>query len=70
MAGFGGVPNDLTLEDAEAVRRQAERRVLLPAGPIRLDGDNWRPAGLTADGGLRLVDGPREQVLHRSFGAG
>ena len=54
----------------EEVRRQAERRLLLPAGPIRLDGDDWRPAGLASDGGLRLVHGPRERVLHRCFGAG
>ena len=54
----------------EEVRRQAERRLLLPAGPIRLDGDDWHPAGLASDGGLRLVQGPRERVLHRCFGAG
>ncbi len=54
----------------EEVRRQAERRLLLPAGPIRLDGDDWRPAGLASDGGLRLVHGHQERVLHRCFGAG
>ncbi|MCT0207184.1 biotin--[acetyl-CoA-carboxylase] ligase [Synechococcus sp. CS-1332] len=54
----------------EEVRRQAEQRLLLPAGPIRLDGDDWRPIGLTADGGLRLVHGPRERVLYRRFGPG
>ena len=54
----------------EQVRRQAERRLLLPAGPIRLDGDDWRPAGLATDGGLRLVHGQRERVLHRCFGVG
>jgi hypothetical protein len=52
------------------VRLEAERRLLLPAGPIHLDGDDWRPAGLVTDGGLRLVHGRRERVLHRCFGAG
>ncbi|WP_254216837.1 biotin--[acetyl-CoA-carboxylase] ligase [Synechococcus sp. CCY 9618] len=54
----------------EAVRGQAERRLLLPAGPIRLEGEEWQPAGLTADGGLRLVHGTRDRVLQREFGAG
>ena len=54
----------------EEVRRQAERRLLLPAGPIPIDGEDWRPIGLAADGGLRLEHGRRERVLHRSFGAG
>ncbi|MEA5414945.1 biotin--[acetyl-CoA-carboxylase] ligase [Synechococcus sp. BA-132 BA5] len=54
----------------EEVRRQAERRLLLPAAPIHLDGDDWRPAGLATDGGLRLVRGQRERVLHRCFGIG
>ena len=35
-----------------------------------LDGDDWRPAGLATDGGLRLVHGQRERVLHRCFGVG
>jgi len=56
--------------EPEEVRRQAERRLLLPAGPIHRNGEDWRPIGLTADGGLRLVHGPREQVLQRTFGAG
>ncbi|MCP9833531.1 MULTISPECIES: biotin--[acetyl-CoA-carboxylase] ligase [unclassified Cyanobium] len=56
--------------EPEEVRRQAERRLLLPAGPIHLNGEDWCPIGLTADGGLRLVHGPREQVLQRTFGAG
>lgn len=54
----------------EAVCQEAERRLVLPAGPIRLDGSDWRPIGLAADGGLRLVDGRRERVLQRRFGAG
>ncbi|MDM7953215.1 MAG: biotin--[acetyl-CoA-carboxylase] ligase [Cyanobium sp. CZS 25K] len=54
----------------EQVRREAERRLLLPAGPIRLDGLDWWPAGLAADGGLRLVHGRGERVLQRGFGAG
>lgn len=52
------------------VCRQAERRLLLPDGPIHLDGVDWWPAGLAADGGLRLVDGAGERVLHRWFGNG
>jgi BirA family biotin operon repressor/biotin-[acetyl-CoA-carboxylase] ligase len=54
----------------EEVRRQAERRLLLPAGPIPIDGEDWRPIGLAADGGLRLLHGRRERVLHRHFGTG
>jgi BirA family biotin operon repressor/biotin-[acetyl-CoA-carboxylase] ligase len=51
------------------VCRLAERRLLLPAAPIRLDGEDWQPAGLAADGGLRLVQGRRQRLLHRSFGS-
>ncbi len=54
----------------EAVRVLAEQRLLWPPGPIRLDAENWQPAGLTRDGGLRLVHGGRERVLHRGFGDG
>ncbi len=54
----------------QEVCRQAERRLHLPDGPIQLDGVDWWPAGLVADGGLRLVDGSAERVLHRGFGAG
>ncbi len=54
----------------QEVCRQAERRLHLPDGPIHLDGVDWRPAGLAPDGGLRLVDGAAERVLHRGFGAG
>jgi hypothetical protein len=53
----------------EAVRAQAEQRLLLPAAPIHLDDRDWQPAGLTADGGLRLTCGRAERVLHRRFGA-
>lgn len=52
------------------VCRQAERRLQLPDGPIHHDGVDWRPAGLAADGGLRLVAGSAERVLHRGFGVG
>jgi BirA family biotin operon repressor/biotin-[acetyl-CoA-carboxylase] ligase len=51
------------------VCRQAERRLLLPDGPIQLDGIDWWPVGLAADGGLRLAHGSAERVLHRGFGA-
>ncbi|MCP9932320.1 biotin--[acetyl-CoA-carboxylase] ligase [Cyanobium sp. Candia 9D4] len=54
----------------QEVCRQAERRLHLPNGPIHLDGIDWWPAGLAADGGLRLVAGSAERVLHRGFGAG
>ncbi len=54
----------------EEVRQLAERRLLLPANPVRLDGDDWQPVGLASDGGLLLVHGPRQRVLHRWFGAG
>ncbi len=54
----------------QEVCRQAERRLHLPDGPIHLDGVDWRPAGLAPDGGLRLVNGSAERVLHRLFGAG
>jgi BirA family biotin operon repressor/biotin-[acetyl-CoA-carboxylase] ligase len=54
----------------EVVRHLAEQRLLLPAAPIRLDGDDWHPAGLVADGGLRLVCGQRQRVLRRGFGSG
>jgi BirA family biotin operon repressor/biotin-[acetyl-CoA-carboxylase] ligase len=52
------------------VCRQAERRLQLPDGPIHLDGIDWWPVGLAADGGLRLVHGSTERVLQRGFGAG
>jgi BirA family biotin operon repressor/biotin-[acetyl-CoA-carboxylase] ligase len=54
----------------QEVCRQAERRLHRPDGPIHLDGTDWWPAGLAADGGLRLVHGPAERVLRRGFGAG
>jgi BirA family biotin operon repressor/biotin-[acetyl-CoA-carboxylase] ligase len=54
----------------EAVRDLAEQRLVLPAGPIHLDARDWQPAGLTADGGLRLSSGAAERVIHRGFGAG
>ncbi|AFY30276.1 biotin--[acetyl-CoA-carboxylase] ligase [Cyanobium gracile] len=54
----------------QEVCRQAERRLHRPDGPIHLDSIDWRIAGLAADGGLRLVHGSAERVLHRGFGAG
>ncbi len=54
----------------EAVRQLAEQRWLPPAGVIHLDGDAWHPAGLAADGGMRLVCGTRQRVLRRGFGSG
>ncbi len=54
----------------QEVCRQAERRLHRPDGPIHLDGVDWWPAGLAADGGLRLVAGSAERVLLRGFGAG
>jgi BirA family biotin operon repressor/biotin-[acetyl-CoA-carboxylase] ligase len=54
----------------EAVRALAELRLLLPADPVRREGREWLPAGLTADGGLTLACGTDARVIHRDFGAG
>jgi BirA family biotin operon repressor/biotin-[acetyl-CoA-carboxylase] ligase len=49
----------------EAVRSAAEG-LLLPLGPQELEGEHWRPLGLAADGGLRLLnDAGRQRILHR-----
>jgi len=49
----------------EAVRCAAEG-LLLPLGPMELEGERWRPLGLVADGGLRLVnDAGRQRTLRR-----
>ena len=49
----------------EAVRSAAER-LLLPLGPLELEGELWRPLGLAPDGGLRLVnDTGRKRILRR-----
>ena len=49
----------------EAVRSAAEG-LLLPLGPLELEGDLWRPQGLAADGGLRLVNvAGRQRILRR-----
>lgn len=54
--------------EAELVRREAQRRLWLPASHLRLAGTTWRIHGLTAQGGLALVaaDGQR-RVLHESW---
>ena len=49
----------------ETVRSAAER-LLLPLPPLMLEGELWRPRGLAADGGLKVVDGTgRQRVLQR-----
>jgi len=49
----------------EQVRLAAER-LLLPLGPLELEGELWRPRGLDADGGLRLENvAGRQRVLQR-----
>lgn len=54
----------LLAADGELVRRRAEA-LLAPVAGMALE-EGWRPAGLTVDGGLRLVhsDG-RERILRR-----
>ncbi len=54
----------------EEVRVLAERRLLLPADPLHGEGRAWLPAGLTADGGLRLACGADTREIQRDFGAG
>jgi BirA family biotin operon repressor/biotin-[acetyl-CoA-carboxylase] ligase len=51
----------------ELVRRQAEQRLLIPAGPLRHEGETWWVRGLAVDGGLRLARGEHRRVLHRCF---
>jgi BirA family biotin operon repressor/biotin-[acetyl-CoA-carboxylase] ligase len=49
----------------EAVRSAAQG-LLLPLGPLELEGELWRPLGLAADGGLRLLnDAGRQRILRR-----
>jgi BirA family biotin operon repressor/biotin-[acetyl-CoA-carboxylase] ligase len=50
----------------EAVRSAAEG-LLLPPEPLELEGELWRPLGLAADGGLRLVNGDGRQRILRRF---
>ena len=54
--------------EGELVRREAERRLWVPAERLRLEDTLWRIQGLTLQGGLALVaaDG-RQRVLHRSW---
>jgi len=52
--------------EAELVRRAAEG-LLLPLGPLELEGERWWPQGLAADGGLRLVNGAGRQRVVRRF---
>jgi BirA family biotin operon repressor/biotin-[acetyl-CoA-carboxylase] ligase len=57
-----------TAAEGELVRREAEKRLWLPAAQLRLRETLWRVCGLTASGGLALVanDG-RRHVLHHSW---
>ncbi len=54
--------------EGERVRREAERRLWVPAGHLELDASRWRIRGLTPQGGLSLMaeDG-RRRVLHQSW---
>jgi BirA family biotin operon repressor/biotin-[acetyl-CoA-carboxylase] ligase len=48
------------------VVRLAAEELLLPLGPLELEGELWRPQGLAIDGGLRLLSGAgRQRVLRR-----
>jgi BirA family biotin operon repressor/biotin-[acetyl-CoA-carboxylase] ligase len=54
--------------EAELVRREAERRLWLPASRLRLEGITWQICGLTPQGGLALcADDGRRHVLHQSW---
>jgi BirA family biotin operon repressor/biotin-[acetyl-CoA-carboxylase] ligase len=54
--------------EAERVRREAQRRLWLPASHLRLEGTTWRIEGLTAQGGLALAAAEgRRRVLHESW---
>lgn len=50
----------------EAVRSAAEG-LLLPLGPLELEGERWRPQGLAVDGGLRLLNGAGQARVLRRF---
>ncbi len=55
--------------EPELVRREAERRLWLPPGPLLLEhGEAWQPLGLAADGGLWLSRNGERRLLQRSFG--
>jgi hypothetical protein len=44
----------------------AAQGLLLPLGTLKLEGELWRPLGLAADGGLRLMsDAGRLRILRR-----
>lgn len=50
----------------EAVVARAEALLPTPAAPLVLEGAWWWPEGLSADGGLQLVDGQgRRRILRR-----
>ncbi len=54
--------------EGERVRREAERRLWVPAAHLELEGTRWQVRGLTLQGGLLLVtDDGRRRVLHQSW---
>jgi BirA family biotin operon repressor/biotin-[acetyl-CoA-carboxylase] ligase len=56
----------MELADQPETVRAAAQRLLLPLDPLTLEGEIWRPRGLAADGGLRVVnDEGRQRVLRR-----
>jgi hypothetical protein len=52
--------------DGELVRLTAEG-LLLPLGPLELEGERWWPEGLAVDGGLRVKNGAGRQRIVRRF---
>jgi len=50
----------------EAVRSAAEG-LLLPLGPLELEGEFWKPLGLAVDGGLRLLNATGHHRILRRF---
>jgi BirA family biotin operon repressor/biotin-[acetyl-CoA-carboxylase] ligase len=50
----------------EAVRSAAEG-LLLPLGPLDLEGEPWQPLGLAVDGGLRILNAAGHHRILRRF---
>lgn len=51
----------------QRVRREAQRRLELPRGPVPFEGELWQAIGLGLDGALELAQGERRAWMRRLF---